>query len=695
VNRPYLNRWTPQGFRKRRNVVREALKCKIILSDALPCLDQLFSRDHPIAVLAGAGVSLNSPSNLLAGGPFMEETLRRVFPSDLDTVWAKSIRHAEGRFVRPGEFLRFEVLMAGLVDSGLDVELRVLDCLAASDKPNANHFALASLIHAGCVVMTTNFDTLIEQAYAALAFDGGPLRVIYRDEDFPTAGPGAGAPATLWKLHGSLDRSADATRQSVQATMTSVLALPMIGRKRAFLRTVLQTFDLVALGYSGSDDLDLIPILAETSSAKRLIWVSHDGSATQPRIRDGRTLIRSCTATWPQDIGGWRRLLFTPDDESQPVRPFENILEVTAATADVVTMLSRVYGCPSPPDTAGDEHRFGSRYPEIVSRYFDDWFARLPPQATVRYELVETLAESRACRADDQRKLDALRSRLRSLRRGWRATPHDRLYDLMNVFNEGEGQRSTLLGIRRALARLPADLSVRDDLERSRLEACVAWCLDGTTTGEEAFRRAAGRARKLSDPVSEFHTLVTWRDLAGYSQWSDLYPEFMDSRVRDQFSDAQIDRVRLEARRQTGEAFPDDENRRLLLLADSTGRLPVLWRFQTDAVREIVDPHPVSRLALFYNVRRVLQFCVDVGDVTGEVRSEWTLARLYMGAGDYAASTLHLLRTLELGRIVTVESISNEASDLLKFCEFSLRSEYVDDLRLAVQRSMWGETVDS
>jgi hypothetical protein len=146
---------------------------------------------------------------------------------------------------------------------------------------------------------------------------------------------------------------------------------------------------------------------------------------------------------------------------------------------------------------------------------------RAAAQATVRYELVETLAESRACRADDQRKLDALRSRLRSLRRGWRATPHDRLYDLMNVFNEDKGQRSTLLGIRRALARLPADLSVRDDLERSRLEACVAWCLDGTTTGEEAFRRAAGR-------------------------------------------------------------------------------------------------------------------------VTGEVRSEWTLARLYMGAGDYAASTLHL-----------------------------------------------------
>ena len=108
-------------------------------------LKSLLDKNKKIAVLAGAGVSLDSPSNLLDGWSFMFEALHRVCPPEIDDMlrrssaelkndgaWKRSwvlsildLPHAP--FHRPGEQLRFEVLMAELVQSGLDPELRVLN----------------------------------------------------------------------------------------------------------------------------------------------------------------------------------------------------------------------------------------------------------------------------------------------------------------------------------------------------------------------------------------------------------------------------------------------------------------------------------------------------------------------------------------------------------------------------------------
>jgi hypothetical protein len=131
-------------------------------------LNNLLPLGEPLAILCGAGVSLSSPSNLLDGRSFMTQVLRRVRPAGvLRARLFQTLGRPRSVRSRPGHFLRFELLMKALQDSELDRNLSVLDCLEC-DKPNKNHFLLASLVHAGCVVMTTNFDTLVEQAYQQL-----------------------------------------------------------------------------------------------------------------------------------------------------------------------------------------------------------------------------------------------------------------------------------------------------------------------------------------------------------------------------------------------------------------------------------------------------------------------------------------------------------------------------------------------
>ena len=49
-------------------------------------LKNLLNRQTRIAVLAGAGISLETPSNLMDGWNFMFEVLCRALPSDVDRM---------------------------------------------------------------------------------------------------------------------------------------------------------------------------------------------------------------------------------------------------------------------------------------------------------------------------------------------------------------------------------------------------------------------------------------------------------------------------------------------------------------------------------------------------------------------------------------------------------------------------------
>src|SRR6201996_3750352 len=199
-----------------------------------------------LAVLAGAGISLDSPSNLLSGWNFMDAVLSRVMPNEVDRETRRSlISVPRDRQFRPGEYIRFETLMMEL-ESSIDPGLHVLDCLDECAHPNVSHYVLAELLRRGAIVMTTNFDHLIEIAFERTVKPGEPaLRVVHDNARFETTDSTDAQTPTLWKLHGSLTVDGNATRESVQATPVQVMSPGLSGNKRGLLRGVLASKDLL------------------------------------------------------------------------------------------------------------------------------------------------------------------------------------------------------------------------------------------------------------------------------------------------------------------------------------------------------------------------------------------------------------------------------------------------------------------
>jgi hypothetical protein len=220
--------------------------------------------------------------------------------------------------------------MKALVESGLDDDLAVLECLAAWTTPNHNHRMLAALARRGVVVLTTNFDDLIEQAYRELP-GAPPLHVAVFDEDFPDGAPEPADGPALWKLHGSFVRAGADTRSSLQATMTRVLALTQTGRRYRFLASVLAAMDVLVVGYSGWGDFDVVPVIARTASPYRLTWTMHEESDGF-RLRDSGE--DELDAAWETDVVGLDRVLLNVDGDGRPVRAPEHVRQLFGRTRE-------------------------------------------------------------------------------------------------------------------------------------------------------------------------------------------------------------------------------------------------------------------------------------------------------------------------------------------------------------------------
>lgn len=680
-------------------------------------IKSLLNPTQRIAVLAGAGISLDAPSNLLDGWSFMFEALRRAAPAGIDANlkrssadlkknenWKKSwvlsiLDLPDAPFRRPGEQLRFEVLMAELVQSGLDPTLRILDCLDACDKPNRNHYILARLIMLGHVVITTNFDRLIECAYGELAGpETPPLRVACMDEEFDPAFAADTARPTLWKIHGSLSVDGRDTRKSVQATMMSILTTKMTVRKAAFFGRVLTEYDLIVAGYSGWDDLDIIPTLANTPSARRLIWIDHRNESV-PLVKNARQMTEEARAQWEVDSIGRDRIRFTEDPQGRTIRDPENILLVSTPTSKMMDAISEVYsGIPRFSPHAEPFH-FGRDFPVETQAYFDKWRANLSHESSAPYAFVSgifyNLANARRKFQQYIRKID---QEIESLQSRRAASPGEQLLHLIETFNKSdpndlggvEELHSKLLNL---LPSLPSDLQGTG----TRLLACLFWQLQGPDVGTETFKKAAAIDREAGNEKNEFHTLTTWRQFAGYSQWSDLIAEYDNETIRGRVSEAHLEEIRRQAEYvislSGNPPFPAGETKRLHELAGRIGFFPRLWNQSLQAMTDVLDDDPQMLIVLNDRVRKLQRFTVDLGDVLGEAQSTLISGRIYMLDEQYQIAIEEFLRVLELDRIVNQPDLSSQAQMYLIYCIEQVGIDYVQTIKPHLQRSMWGREI--
>ena len=243
-----------------------------------PEFKALFSETIMYTFLVGAGISMDPPSCVPSAKMFVRDLFKYYAPEE------------EIEKLLSLESLRYELLVEK-VQNLFDKELKFLDYLDRVKEPNAIHIFLASMIMRYNYVITTNFDYLIEMALKK-KLDAFPVfhnyhkkvMIIITKEDYKKK---VSFQFPLIKIHGS-KRDAITGRLTKESLVTTISAL---GREREKGKTfaielykkrlideVMNSRDLVIMGYSGSDDFDISPMLKELSTMKRIIWIEHDQS---------------------------------------------------------------------------------------------------------------------------------------------------------------------------------------------------------------------------------------------------------------------------------------------------------------------------------------------------------------------------------------------------------------------------------
>jgi len=224
-------------------------------------IDEVTANRQRLAVLCGAGISqracvpLGSHFQNAVLGLCLDETERNLLTS-------------------PALGVRFEGLLE-IVQAVVDPELKCVELLEGTE-PTSEHHVLAHMATRH-VVLTTNFDVLIEKAAAQ---QGLPDNVRYRESDFREAPSGPVLPG-LWKLHGTASVSAAGRWRRLGAGEDggAVATLMLIARtreskaRRQVFERVIEQAPLVVIGYSGSDDFDISRWLMEAPSTEPLLWV--------------------------------------------------------------------------------------------------------------------------------------------------------------------------------------------------------------------------------------------------------------------------------------------------------------------------------------------------------------------------------------------------------------------------------------
>ncbi len=232
-----------------------------------------------LVIFAGAGISIARPSSLVGFLDLQNEVLWALH-RQLAAHLSRHYRDVYGE-IRSKQLEGTVSTKASNVPPEYVMELckRELECTTDDRRhfalepiltfskavPNANHIALAGLLYTKQVraVFTTNFDTLIEQAYALLRpSDSKRVLKVYKTlEDFSSA---RGFPRGLYKLHGCI------TEPNSIVTSLDDVGRRAVQQKYNSFKTALKRYVVLFIGYRGAD-LDIFGSLA-TSACRRIIW---------------------------------------------------------------------------------------------------------------------------------------------------------------------------------------------------------------------------------------------------------------------------------------------------------------------------------------------------------------------------------------------------------------------------------------
>ncbi len=227
-------------------------------------------KKEKLIFLIGAGISFESPANLTTWPQLSSLKMLTTLDSNEEQLIKDKLRPE----------IYFQLLYNIIGKRGI-FPLEIVNPEEINSKerlayPNIIHKFLAKILKKGHIVLTTNFDNLIEIAYQEL-FNEKELKVIIYDEQFQTLlnKKNSLKSGVLIKIHGSfVDPSGNNTHDSIVAILQQLQKeIPYF--KRKVLQKLITQYNFVVLGYSGRDDFDLFSFLLKPPDNRKIWWISH------------------------------------------------------------------------------------------------------------------------------------------------------------------------------------------------------------------------------------------------------------------------------------------------------------------------------------------------------------------------------------------------------------------------------------
>jgi tetratricopeptide (TPR) repeat protein len=241
-------------------------------------------RNRELVIFPGAGVSMAPPSILPSFLDLQNEVLWALSSGQNTTRgWYEDVHEQiKNRDYRSEATKKFTDLMPEYVYQVCLDQMgeRALDSLDAlkSAVPNANHHFLAGALRKGYLplVLTTNFDTLIEDAFLTDIDKSAGVRKALRVACSPyDHAIDAGGPQLL-KLHGSIG-----SKESLAVSLRQI-GLRCVSPGLEVLKKILEKYYVLFTGYRGSD-LDVFACMA-TVKCKGVIWNARNKDSLIPKI---------------------------------------------------------------------------------------------------------------------------------------------------------------------------------------------------------------------------------------------------------------------------------------------------------------------------------------------------------------------------------------------------------------------------
>lgn len=281
-------------------------------SDAAEIVEALGNRR--LLIFCGAGISWPAPSRLpLANALVSSAAAALLEPYDVALTQLA---------VRPEVFFSYpyRINPAATLDA--------IGHLLQSRSFNSLHAACAETLRRGNVVVTTNFDCLIEEAATQM---GVPFTLALARSD--------AVQSVVFKIHGSVG-----DLRSIALTIDQVGA--GLGPARArYFQELLVGKTVLVLGYSGNDPLDILPVMREAAYS-RIIWLDHASAFPLRRAHAPTALIKSLprVTVWRGDTEAIVAGLIPTSASSlaEPLIPCDRPARPTLSNAQKMRVVSQI-----------------------------------------------------------------------------------------------------------------------------------------------------------------------------------------------------------------------------------------------------------------------------------------------------------------------------------------------------------------